>query len=645
MANTLHQFQVFHSRVQPYSGLTQAVRLQREKTFDFDRAACAAPLQNHPVSAKVDGPQLAPSAHNLMRRAVFAFAVVALGITMVMPSLAADRTTFAVALPADAAAVDPAKWEDATFANQAMLGNPAAAGGAPPATSEPAWRAYSQLWLAHAADPNDRSIRRFLGLPLSGTIEIRSARGRSAPSWLQWRRGSYQQIESPHFTIYSRASDADSQRVAVDLEQCYWVWTQMFFPLWEGNQQVSLAFDDWTPGTSVADHLSKKTSRLSTRTKMTVVLFRDANEYAATLSKAIPGIERSTGFYSDENRTTFLFAGHDETEATRRHELTHQLFREATRSTRSRTSRSAVDKMPGEDGGFWLIEGIAGYFESLQLHPSRATLGGWDASRLQYARYRTLVGGDFMPLSELEPEGRLQAQQRPDLARYYAHSIAHTHQLLDSGHAENRKWIYHRLGELYGIQSPYPEVSTPDTGVQPMRSFLTVKDEDLKRNPPDPTTRRLCLSSCEVTADGIERFPELPQLDWLDLSRNRQINSDVVNSVLASATSLTQLSLEATAVDNRIADPLKNAKKLEELDLSFAAIDDSLIAAISGLSELRTLWLTKTEVSDAAMDVIESLPKLEVLDVQQTKVTDARLEQFKRARPNVKLNPLELRVQ
>ncbi|WP_372726173.1 leucine-rich repeat domain-containing protein [Novipirellula sp.] len=560
------------------------------------------------------------------------------------PSSAADRTTFAVALPADAAAVDVAKWDGASVANQAMLDKSAATGTASEA-ADLAWRAYTELWQAHTADPSDRAIRRFLGLPLSGTIEIRSARGRAAPSWLQWRRGSYQQFESPHFTIYSRASNDDSQRVAVDLEQCYWVWTQMFFPLWEGNQQVALAFDEWTPGTSIADHLSKKTSRLSTRTKMTVVLFRDANEYAATLSKAIPGIERSTGFYSDENRTTFLFAGHEETEATRRHELTHQLFREATRSTRTRTSRSGSDKMPGEDAGFWLIEGVAGYFESLQLHASHATLGGWDASRLQYARYRTLVGGDFMPLSELGPEGRLQAQQRPDLARYYAHAIAHTHQLLDGGNVENRKWIYHHLAELYGIESPYPNVAAPDTGVQPMRSFLSVNDDDLKRNPPVPTTKRLCLSSCEVTADGIERFPKLPQLDWLDLSRNRQIDSGVVNSILAGATSLTQLSLEATAVDNRIAGPLKNARKLEELDLSFAAIDDTLIQAIGGLSELRTLWLTKTEVSDAAMDVIESLPKLEVLDVQQTKVTDARLEQFKRARPNVKLNPLELRVQ
>ncbi|EMI20890.1 putative secreted protein [Rhodopirellula maiorica SM1] len=567
--------------------------------------------------------------------------IACLFVLIATPSSAADRTTFAVAMPTDAAAADAAKWDAAVFANQAMLEKPAATGMA----YDAAWRAYTELWLAHAADPANRSIRRFLGLPLNGAIEIRSTRGRSAPSWLQWRRGSYQQFESPHFTIYSRASDADSQRVAVDLEQCYWVWTQMFFPLWEGNQQVSLAFADWHPDTSVADHLAKKTSRLSTRTKMKVVLFRDWNEYAATLSESIPGIERSTGFYSDENRTTFLFAGHDETEATRRHELTHQLFREATRSTRSRTSRSGSDKMPGEDAGFWLIEGIAGYFESLQLHPSHATLGGWDASRLQYARYRTLVGGDFMPLSELEPEGRLQAQQRTDLARYYAHAIAHTHQLLDGGSVDNRKWIYHRLAELYGIQTPYADVPDPITGVQPMRSFLTVNDNDLKRNPPDPATKRLCLSSCEVTADGMGSFPKLPELDWLDLSRNRQVDSDAVNSILANATLLTQLSLEATAVDNRIAGPLKNATKLEELDLSFAAIDNTLIQTISGLSELRTLWLTKTQVGDAAMDVIESLPKLEVLDVQQTNVTDARLEQFKRARPNVKLNPLELRVQ
>ncbi|WP_146594481.1 leucine-rich repeat domain-containing protein [Novipirellula galeiformis] len=562
---------------------------------------------------------------------------------------AADRTTLAVALATGHPGVKPSAFSDASFADAAMADARGDAGAqpanAPTTGTEHAWRAYRELWQTHASDPANRGVRRFLGLPLDGVIEVRSIRGRSAPTWLRWQRGSYQQYESPHFSIYSRASDEDTRRVAEDLEQCYWVWTQMFFPLWEGNAQVAIAFADWRRGTSIADHLAKSTSRLATRQKMRVVLFRDGNEYAATLSKQIPGIERSTGFYSDENRTTFLFAGHEETEATRRHELVHQLFREATRSSRGRGSRSANDTMPGEGSGFWLIEGIAGYFESLRIGDGIATVGGWDASRLQYARYRTNVGGDFMPLQELEPEGRLAAQQRTDLARYYAHAIAHTHQLLDGGNLENRKWIYHRLAMMYGIESPYPESPAPQPTMQQMRSFLNVRDSDLKGNPPSPTTKRLCLAACEVTPEGMQSFPPLPELDWLDLSKNRQITSDAVNALISEATSITQLSLEATAVDNGIATRLAMASELEEIDLSFTAVDDDVIEAIKGLQELRTLWLTKTQVSDAAMDMIESLSKLEVLDVQQTRVSEARLEKFKRARPDVKLNPLELRLQ
>ena len=114
----------------------------------------------------------------------------------------------------------------------------------------------------------------------------------------------------------------------------------------------------------------------------------------------MPGIERSTGYYNDQNQTIFLYVGDVDDAATRRHEMVHQLFREATRSSLRQ------DRMPAEQSGFWLIEGIAGYFESLKVGDRVATVGGWDASRLQFARYRTLALADVMPMEELERDGR-----------------------------------------------------------------------------------------------------------------------------------------------------------------------------------------------------------------------------------------------
>ena len=331
----------------------------------------------------------------------------------------ADRTTCVVP---QSGGQSPPLLDSCVFPDQAF-GQGASAG----------WTEYISLWKGHHANPADANIRRFLGLPLSGLVEAKTKRGRSAPRWLGWRAGSYDQIDTPHFTIYSRASAEQGRKVAEDLENCFWVWTQMFFPFWDGAAQVTAALNGLDETANVGSFLANKRSRLTVRRKLRVVLFRDAAEYQQTLSRDVPGIERSTGFYSDPRQTTFLYGSEVDDAATRRHEMVHQLFRESTRSTLGRD-------MPGEDTGFWIVEGIAGYFESLSMQDGLATVGGWDSSRLQFARYRILVAGDTMPMDELTADGRMAAQQRADLARWYAHAIAQTHHLMDGGSHPVAKW-------------------------------------------------------------------------------------------------------------------------------------------------------------------------------------------------------------
>ncbi|MGB7327571.1 MAG: hypothetical protein WBD31_22025, partial [Rubripirellula sp.] len=332
------------------------------------------------------------------------------------------------------------------------------------------WSAYLRVWQAHHADPSATPIRRMLGLPLGDAPTWSAKRSRSAPTWLGWRPGTYAEVETPHFVIYSQAGKTDSAAVAEDLERCYWIWTQMFFPIWEASDQVTVMLKQLTPDQPIASYLDEHPSRISTKRKLRIVLFRDATEYARVLSRDVPAIERSTGFYSDVRKTMCLYASETDDAATRRHELVHQLFRESTRSGLGRS-------MPGEQSGFWLVEGIAGYFESLYVGDTFATVGGWDSPRLQFGRYRTLVGGDQMSIDELQVDGRLAAQKRGDIARWYAHAITQTHRLMDGDNASDRIWVYRQLASLYKVAAELPSELPGPSGNETMRDFLAISDQ------------------------------------------------------------------------------------------------------------------------------------------------------------------------
>ena len=538
-----------------------------------------------------------------------------------LPQCAAgDRTTFVIPQRSG----DPTNAPpDAVFADEALQ------------TRSLAWRGYIYVWKQHRAKPSDPTIRRFLGLPLTGVVQAKSKSGRSAPKFLNWRNGSYQQIDTPHFTIYSQADNASAKRIAEDLESCYWIWTQLFFPFWEGSLQVTALMKDFTPGQNLIDYLNAKNARITSRRKLRVVLFRDAAEYQRSLAPKIPGIERSTGFYSDSEKMTFLYAD-DNDAATRRHELVHQLFRQASNSGLGRSS-------PGKLSNFWLVEGIAGYFESLHLADGLATVGGWDSPRLQFARYRMLASGDSMQFDELAADGQERAQQQQDIARWYAHAIAQTHHFADCGDLQKRRWLYRQLADVYKIRTDI-DGKKGDAVQRSLIGFLKINDALLKQSTIRHRVRTLCLSGCEVTGDGIGLLPASDQITWLDLSRLPIGNADVTRLVTAPS-SLRQLTLEATRVDSGLAQWLSGAKNLRELDLSSTPMNDSIIESIAGAANLQTLWMTGTKVTDASIPIIANFKELESVDLQLTKVTAAGLSQLKNARPKLQINPLELRTQ
>ena len=505
----------------------------------------------------------------------------------------------------------------------------------------PGWETYDRLWKELAEDPQNPAIKRYLGLPIGDTanetVAVKVNAGRSAPQWIGWRSGSYRQFETAHFRIYSRAGESASRQVAQDLERVFWIWTQVFFPFWDGAPKVALHAKSINEVDPVASQL-RVTFRIASRKKMRVVLFRDAQEYRRTLGRSMPRVEQSTGFYHDQRLTSFFYPSESiDDKATRRHELVHQLFREATRS-------SVRSESPGHESDFWLVEGIAGYFESLAIDSAAATLGGWDSPRLQFARYRILAGGDRLPFSELRSDGQKQAQRRSDLARWYAHAIARTHQFIDGENIEHRRWLYQRLADLYGIRVEVPGAKEPSPADAPLIDFLQVDDGDLITNPATRHLHQICLSNCRITDKGIRAIGAASNVDWLDLSHT-PVTTAVVKELCPDTSTLTQLSLEATKVDNEIAGWLSRAVNLAELDLSWNRIDNRLVESLQDHAQLETLWLTGTEVDDSSVDSLVKLPSIKSLDVQRTGFTSAGLVTIKRMRPHWDLNPLQLRVQ
>lgn len=509
-----------------------------------------------------------------------------------------------------------------------------------PEWSVQGWRSYERLWNELAAHPDDPVLRRYLGLPIGSAaadaVVIKSNRGRSAPKWLGWKSGSYWQVETPHFQIFSHADKDATRDVAADMERVFWVWTQLFFPLWESKPQVALHLKGTTADRSIASTLTRSRMRLTTRRKMRVVLLKNASDYARTLGQSMPGIGQSTGFYSDERRTSFFYPS-DSTDAvaTQRHELVHQLFREATRS-------GLAGDSPGRESDFWLVEGIAGYFESLRFDQRRATVGGWDSPRLQYSRYRVFGRREIMPLAELRPDGQAKAQRRADLARWYAFSIAYTHQLLDGKSLSGRRWIYDRLAKLYRVNLDVPAADLPPESELSLVDFLRVSDGVVQSNSASGPLTELCLSGSQVTARGLATIRASNSLRWIDLT-NLNVSSEDVRRLVPVPSSLEQLSLESTEVDDTLADWMATAKQIIELDLSHTRCGDATVFALADHDGLRTLWLTGSTITDASIPVLSRMQSIESIDLQRSQVTDEGLAKLKISHPNWKINPLRLK--
>ncbi len=471
-------------------------------------------------------------------------------------------------------------------------------------------------------DPDHADARRVLGYYRSTDTWRKRFRkpkpktARQAHPLFGWPARNYWTVESEHFRLTTNA-DVEGGLEATDyLERVYSAWQQLFFSYWS------------VPG-RLAARMEGRDSSLGPSRTFQVVLFKDRDEYVDQLSRFEPQIGVSVGYYSQARKTAFFYAAASGRRSAWSHEASHQFFQE---------SGVAVPKV-GERSNFWVVEGAALYMESFREHGPFVTTGGADADRLQFARYRRLNEGFYVPTEELVGWGRTDLQAHDELRRLYSQSAGLAHYFIDSDHGRRVRDFVRYLAEVYQGKADQ-RAMVEFTGMECAHvdrdyvRFLNVTDEDIPFI--DSGCRNLCLGHTDVTDRGLDGLADCAELQWLDLSFTSVTDRGIQS--LAAAPRLEQLSLESTAISDRGLEAIEKFSRLQELDLSQTSVGDGGMPRIARLKNLQTLWLTATKVSDRGLEPLRALRELTTLNVERTAVTADGLKTLKRSLPDVTID-------
>ncbi len=415
-------------------------------------------------------------------------------------------------------------------------------------------------------DPSHAEARRILA---SSTTEAPRAKPvRTRHPKFGWAPGQSWRVESAHYEIRTNFSAEEGVRLARRMEQLYAAWRQVFAEYWLTEADLRRALDGGTLSAGP-------------RRKWQVVLFRDRDEYLTQLRAAHPQIGLSEGYYAPQERIVFFYGGEGSSETTWLHEGTHQILYELG---------DAAPRV-GLDSNFWVVEAAALYMESLAFQGDRGAVGGFDAERLQYARFRALSQDAYTPLAELVSLGRDDFQQHPEIRRLYTQAAGLAHFFF---HAEGGRY---RQPFLRYLAAVHQGRDRPETLAQMMeteyaaldaryREFLNVTDADLAAAGPPAGVAMLSLGGTKVTDAGLAHLSRYPDLTWLNLAGVRVTDEGMKH--------------------------LAQHKRLEEL------------------------YLTGTAVTDAGLRELEGLTSLKMLDTAGSRVTEAGWRRMKQLLPELK---------
>ncbi len=438
-----------------------------------------------------------------------------------------------------------------------------------------------------------------------------------------WARGRWFTATTPHFQIDSNASEEQIEELAQKLEDWHYIWRQVFFEFWKDPAIVK----SWFKGKG---HLRIPTS--SSR-RFKVAFFRNHEEYVDYLRKqGVQGGERSSGYYNGQQEYSYfpaVDANGNADESTWRHELAHQLFRESIRTRPG----------PFDKHFLWLDEGVAMYFESLEIFEGYATVGGFDSRRLQFARMRKKRENFHVPIANLAAMDKQTFQLRRDIELVYSEAAGIVHMLMDSRKLDTRSNLIEFM-KLIHRREIKPEAFERLIGrsfeelEEDYEDFLKVRSWDVENRIEKPEIRRqLALSGAKLKDSAFDTLAKCVNLEWVDLAGTTLTTANAQK--LSKLDSLEQLFLSRCSMQRGALKTLNQLASLRELDLSGSSVDDQELPDLSQLPKLAILRVTNTNVTDKGIGSLSKIPNLKTLIISENSFSPAAVQKFKSLRSDV----------
>lgn len=271
------------------------------------------------------------------------------------------------------------------------------------------------------------------------------------------------EIPSEHFLVKTNVSLEAGLELSAKLETFHSWLQQNFAAFFDTPQSLQERFEK-----------ALKTSSSVRRSKpLEVHYYASRDEYQKrVLGKVPPGLE-TNGLYWQPDRTCYFYLKPQGPDfSTLFHEATHQILdvhtaearRVAARMLGLKRRQQPQDWIICERANFWLIEGIACYFESFNVDEAgNVSVGDPGYVRFDTARQRMLDPAYhfYMPSREFFGLGRDEFQSHPQISPLYTQSSGFAHFLMHYQDGLYRDDLIKLLAGIYRPDAENPE-SDPD---------------------------------------------------------------------------------------------------------------------------------------------------------------------------------------
>lgn len=486
-------------------------------------------------------------------------------------------------------------------------------------------KAYVQKW-------RSAGLRSILGLreangkpwgPTTAWSGLKTRRAAENLPLVTWGAGSYLQTSSRNFVISSQAAERPTLEMVEACEMTYAIWKQLFYEFWAGSRQA------------------ESDSEEPVHEPFRVVLFRTRDAYIKALRAMEPRIGISTGYYSPTHRTSFFYFDGTKSLSTLVHELTHQFFNEASGEA------PAFDS--DKDPGFWVVEGVALYMESMSSRSIGGAklidVGGWDSPRLQAGRYRRLHDGFWIPTDEFFQASGEKFRNTQELPAWYSQACGLTHSRLDASEESRESFLAYLRGVYRGEGGASVKLLGDSDDSIRLRydRYLIESCNDRvltgRGRPYFSKREEAILSNCQATSEQLLDWDlRNRKSPWLDLT-GTEVDDRLFLDAKETPWEIVRLGLESTKISDASLPLIAEMKSLSELDLTNCNITDEGLKSLEGHPTLRSLWLAGTKLTDESLAILASIPRLERASVESTSVSAEGWRQLLLKKPSLKSKP------